>query len=340
MVERMPQGDRAPHFVFVIDNEFPHYTLVLLTEPLRIANQNAGQTLFTWQVASETTAAHRAGSGAWLPVDTDLEAVEHADVVILLGGNLPFQQVTKKVISHLNRFARRGAVIGATNTGTIVLAAAGLLRDRRVTIHWESIPTLAEHFPDLDVVECLFVRDRDRITCGGGVAALDMILSLIDDYRGAPMANEVARALVHSRREGDSRQRPIDQAEAERSIATRMMRLMENNVETPLDAKSLAQQLGCSRRTMERASRVILGDSPISVYIKIRLQVARNLLFYDQIPIGEVALICGFSSLSEFSRSFRTYFQKSPRAFRSEFRSRQIQSIRPELVRLRLNSRQ
>ncbi|MFO1150407.1 MAG: GlxA family transcriptional regulator [Alsobacter sp.] len=325
----------TPHFLFIIEKEFPLYTLVLLTEALRIANQNSGRSLFTWQVASESRSHYRAGSGAWLPVDSDLEGAEHADVVVVLGGNLPFQQVTKKIVSQLQRFARHGALIGATNTGTIILAAAGLLQDRRVTIHWESIPALLEHYPDTEVVECLFLRDRDRVTCAGGIAALDMILELISDFHGPAMANEVANALVHSRRRGDDRQRPVETlSDADKSLALQMIKVMENNIENPLDSIALAAHLGCSRRTMERAAKLYLHDSPMRLYLKIRLQVARNLLFYDQTAIGEISLICGFSSVSEFSRAFKSCFQKSPREFRSEVRLRQQPSLRPELARL------
>jgi transcriptional regulator GlxA family with amidase domain len=333
---RNPAGATAtPHFVFVIGNEFPLYTLVLLMEPLRITNQNAGQTLFTWQVVAENDGECRAGNGSWWPVDCRIDKVDHADVMIVLGGNLPFRQVTRKLVAQLHRFARRGAIIGSTNTGTIVLAAAGLLESRQATIHWESIPAFVERFPDITIVECLYVRDRDRITCSGGIAALDMMLDLIGEFKGRPMANEVANALIHIKRASQDRQRPAEASlELEHTLAADMVRLMESNIEHPLDSGELAHHLNCSRRTMERASRLVLQDSPMRVYLKIRLQVARNLLFYDQTPIGEIALICGFSTTSEFSRTFKACYSKTPREFREEFRRRQGTRIRPELSRL------
>lgn len=336
---RSRSPDKTHDFVFVVANEFPIYTLVLLTEPLRIANQNTGKTLFTWRIAAETRSDRRAGSGAWMPVDCDIDSVDHADAVIVLGGNLPLQQITRKTIVHLQRLAGRGCIIGATNTGTIILAAAGLLHDRRATIHWESAPTLLERYPDVDLVESLYVVDRDRVTCAGGVAALDMILEMIAVFRGQSLADEVAIALIHTRRRGDIQQRPADQYDpSDRSLAARMIALMENNIETPLDSLGLADQLGCSRRTMERASRRVLKDPPMRVYMKVRLQIARSLLFYDETPVGEIALICGFSSLSEFSRVFRAYFDRSPSQYREELRSKQVQALRPDIRRLRPGS--
>ncbi len=61
-------------------------------------------------------------------------------------------------------------------TGAHVLAQAGLLDGYRCTIHWENLPAFAERFPNLEVSNELFEIDRNRFTCSGGTAALDMML--------------------------------------------------------------------------------------------------------------------------------------------------------------------
>src|SRR3546814_2150015 len=74
---------------------------------------------------------------------------------------------------------RAGADIGALCTGSHVLAHAGLLDGHRCTIHWGNLASFAEEFPEIEVTAELFEIDRNRFTCAGGTAALDMVLNLI-----------------------------------------------------------------------------------------------------------------------------------------------------------------
>jgi AraC family carnitine catabolism transcriptional activator len=106
---------------------------------------------------------------------------------------------------------------------------------------------------------------------------------------------------------------------------------MEENLETPLSAQDLARHAGVSVRALGRILRDRLGESPMRYYLKVRLQAARNALFYSDIPIQDIAASCGFSSPAVFSRTFRTQFGVSPRRFRQQFTSEQLRRFRPEL---------
>src|SRR5690606_1750211 len=97
------------------------------------------------------------------------------------------------------RMDRQGAVIGALCTPTHILARAGLLDGYRCTIHWENIAALVEDFPELDVTSELFEVDRNRFTCAGGTAALDMMLNLIALQHGHELAAAVSDQFMHER---------------------------------------------------------------------------------------------------------------------------------------------
>jgi AraC family carnitine catabolism transcriptional activator len=106
---------------------------------------------------------------------------------------------------------------------------------------------------------------------------------------------------------------------------------MEENLKTPLPAPELARRAGISVRALGRVLRDRVGESPMRYYLKVRLQAARNALFYSDIPIQDVASSCGFSSPEVLSRSFRTHFGLSPREFRQQVASEQLRRFRPEL---------
>jgi AraC family carnitine catabolism transcriptional activator len=163
-----------------------------------------------------------------------------------------------------------------------------------------------------------------------------MMLDLIERLRGAELAGEVANALVHTPRETTHTQRidddPIETPK--KSLARRLVGLMESNLDFPLAPREIAGQMGVSIRTLERHCFQHFKQTPARLYLRIRLQAARNLLFYQDTEIKDIALACGFSYPSVFSRAFATQFGYSPRAFRETLRVSQGQTVRPEIVRL------
>ena len=167
------------------------------------------------------------------------------------------------------------------------------------------------------------------------MATLDLVLELISRSVGSVLATEVANALVHTPRPAEAPQRVDATLEpARRSLTDRMLALMEGNLDFPLGLEEIAARLGVTARTVTRECRRRFDDSPIRLYLRIRLQAARNLLFYEEFPIKTVATACGFSYPPVFSRSFRARFGETPSEFRASLRARQSEVQRPELRRI------
>ena len=143
-----------------------------------------------------------------IQTNTCIEALQECCIVFVCAGVRVRENTNKAILNLIRRLDRNGSVIGAICTGTYVMAAAGLLEDRRCTIHWEHIDGLSEEFPNLDITNDLFEIDGNRVTCSGGTASLDMILNLITQTHGAALAAEISDQLIHDRiREPSDRQR-------------------------------------------------------------------------------------------------------------------------------------
>ncbi len=325
-------------FNFIMQSEFPVNALVLASEALRIANQNTGRQLFDWSFVSEDGQPVRASNGMWLGADCATTRMPPADVYLFFAGNLPTQCNSRQLLAPLRQAAREGAIVGGVDTGAFALVEAGLAgqRDsRNVILHWEAVSSFLEQFPDASANNQIFAIERGRAFCAGGIATLDMVLELVARFRGQTLANEIANALVHTRREMTTPQRS-DSRFGKRSVSplSRMIELMECNIEECLTLPELSRRLGVSDRTLSRICHRAFAQSPMKLYRNIRLRSARNLLFYSELSIREIGLACGFSHPSVFSRVFRKQFGKSPRAFRSEFRDIQNLNLRPELHRM------
>jgi transcriptional regulator GlxA family with amidase domain len=220
-----------------------------------------------------------------------------------------------QLYARLRRLASHGTAIGAVCTGTYVLARAGLLDGYRCTIHWENLAGFAEEFPDIEVIPELYEIDRNRFTCAGGTAAIDMMLSLIALRLGYDVAAGVADQLMHHRiRSGYEGQRMELRARLNISHPKLLEAIsaMENSLESPVGCAELADSVCLSPRQLERLFRKHLNESPTRYYLGLRLDRARYLLLQTSLSILNVALACGFVSASHFSKCYREYFGWAP----------------------------
>ena len=333
-----PAAAPRPRFNLILQPEFPLNALILASDALRIANQTSGRDLFRWTFVSENGAAVRASNGMWFSVDCAIDAMPPAEVYLLFEGNLPTQRNSPGLLGHLRAAARFGAVVGGVDTAAFALAQAGIVAgddNAELVLHWEAVPTFKERFPQAVLKEQIYLIGPNRVHCAGGVATLDMMLDLIARFDGQALANEVANALVHTRRESTTRQRGDGLPDAaESSLSHRIVAVMESNLDFPLGLEELAQALGVSQRTLSRVCKRTFGESPMRFYLHIRLQAARNFLFYEEFSIKDVAIACGFSYPAVFSRVFKAEFGQTPRDFRARLRESQNLAIRPEMRRL------
>ena len=327
---------RKPVFAFVLQPEFPMNAFILATEALRIANQNSGRDLFEWTLVSETGESVRASNGMWVIAQHGLADFPRSDFLILLEGNLPTQNISPAMLAALRSAYRHGSMIVGVDTGSFAIAAAGLVGSRELVVHWEAASSYLEHHPEAVIRNQLYLIDRQLAFCAGGVAVLDLMLDLIGGLRGTVLAREVANALIHTPRDGTHVQRTDDEMadEAQPPLSRRIVALMEGNLDFPLASRALARQLGISVRTLERYCLRQFNQTPTQLYLRVRLQAARNLLFYEEREIKDIAVACGFSYPSVFTRTFTAQFGQSPRAFRRSFRDRQGNIVRPEIVRM------
>lgn len=297
----------------------PNFSMIAFTaavEPLRLANRAAGQDLYGWHIFSVDGQPVSASNGIVLNAEGNLEKANDFPIVVVCSG-IDVQKFTHKgALSWLRKMARKGADVGALCTGSQILARAGLLDGYRCTIHWENLASFAEDFPDIDVTAELFEIDRNRFTCAGGTAAIDMMLNVIARQHGHELAAAVADQFMHERiRDQHDHQRTSLPARlgVRHPKLLSVIAVMEKNLEEPLSRIDLARDAGLSTRQLERLFRKYLNRSPARYYLELRLDKARLLLVQTNMSIIDVALACGFVSASHFSKCYRDFFGRTPR---------------------------
>ena len=299
--------------------DFSMMAFTSLVEPMRIANRSSGKVLYRWHVLSQDGEPVEASNGLRVLADGTYRSADRLSATIVCAGERVPRYDHRELIAVLRRMSLFGSAIGAACTGTYVLAKAGLINEHRATIHWEDYPSLMSDFPELDISQQLFEIDRNRFTCAGGTAAIDMMLALIARDHGVELAAQVTDILVHHRmRESSERQRMDLRSRlgvAHPKLLS-VVKRMEETVDSPISCAELARQEGISTRQLERLFSKYLGHSPTRHYLAVRLERARFLLLQTSMPILSVAMACGFVSASHFSKSYHEFFRRTPSAER------------------------
>jgi transcriptional regulator GlxA family with amidase domain len=307
--------DSVHTFGFLMVPDFSMIAFTSALEALRLANRCSGRTLYGWRVFSPDGNPVKASNGVAIAVDGSYADVGPMPAVVVCAGVDVHRFDHRELIAKLRTLAFYGVSIGAVCTGTWILAKAGLLSGRKCTIHWENHDSFKEEFSDIDVTQELFEIDRNRFTCAGGTAAIDMMLSMIAKQKGPDIAAQVTDQLIHHRiRDAHERQRM--ELRARLGVAhpklLAVVSEMEKSLEVPLSCSELAEQVGLSTRQLERLFRKYIGEAPTKYYLSLRLNRARFLLRQTSMPILTIGLACGFVSASHFSKCYSEHFGRTP----------------------------
>lgn len=327
--------DRTSRIAFYLTPQFSFMPFASAVEPLRMANQLSGKTLYEWTLVSSDGSPVCASNGIELSVAHGVESRVRYDAVFVCAGLNVHALKDEVAEAWLRSLLPTNTILGAICTGTYVLARADVLDGYRCTIHWENLASAREEFPSLVISPELFEIDRDRYTCAGGTAPMDMMLCEIRERLGANLANQIAEQFICERiRDQNDRQRvPLTQRiGASQPKLAEAVSLMEANIEEPMTLDELSHHVGLSRRQLERLFQRYLHCVPTRYYLELRLGRARQLLLQTSMPIVDIALACGFISAPHFSKCYRDNFSLPPRDERRRAAGLLVDPVKPRLA--------
>lgn len=231
------------------------------------------------------------------------------DALFVIAGPDPDQALHPALYPWLRRLSRSGALLGAVDTGAVLLAEAGLAEGRRVAVAAAYAPLFRDRYPGVAAVSDGIVFDDNLLTCSGGLSVAEMMTDYVASTAGPGLARRVAAALHW--------QRPRDASEdAGAALARRGAALMHRNLVRPLSLAQLAAALDSTPRTLARRFMAAYGETPMAHYRRLRLDRARDLLQRGGLSVAQAAAACGFPSPANFATAFRREFGAAPRDYR------------------------
>ncbi|WP_328607601.1 helix-turn-helix domain-containing protein [Amycolatopsis sp. NBC_00345] len=230
------------------------------------------------------------------------------------------------VLEVLRDARARGAWVAGFCAGVFSLGYAGLLDDRRCTVHWVYEQEFRRRFPTAVVdPQALYVDDGGILTSAGTVAAVDLCLHLVRRLRGVAAATTLARRMVAAphRAGGQAQfvQAPVPATAApDDAVVAEALEWVERRLDQPFTVAELARRSGLGERTFLRRFSAATGTTPHRWLTERRLDRAQALLEQGRLSVEDIATACGYASAAALRHQFSRLRATTPSAYRAAFR--------------------
>jgi transcriptional regulator GlxA family with amidase domain len=131
-----------------------------------------------------------------LLADASLADVPHPDIVLVPGGPAQADLMQDGPLHEWLRAAHETSTwTTSVCTGSLILAAAGVLEGRRATTHWQALEELRRL--GVEAVEERVVFDGKLVTAAGVSAGIDMALALVARIAGEQVAQAIQLGIEY-----------------------------------------------------------------------------------------------------------------------------------------------
>ena len=310
-------GSKPLHVGLLLLDESNTLSLAAAVDPMRACNRRADRRLFSWQFLSQAGQPVHLTSG--MTVQTEELRGFAGDLLILVAGFRLEAQCTPPLIAALRRYVADGCQLWGVDGGSWIMAQAGLLDGHRATCHWEDAEAFSRRFPSVNLVPDRYAISAPFATTGGASPCIDLMLHLITSRHGRALSERVASAFIYDPlHTGDAPQQMIatTRISSKHPRIARVLKQMENLIDSPPTIAALARANGISTRKLELEFKAATGRAPGRYFLELRLSEARRRAIDSAQSVQEIALACGFTSQASLARAFRQAFGQSISALR------------------------
>lgn len=213
-----------------------------------------------------------------------------------------------RVPAWLHAVHAGGGTVASCCTGSLLLAAAGLLDGQLATTHWRAEPAFRALFPQVELRIDRLIVDNGRVLTGGGAQSFSTtVLELVRRHLGEEVARGTARLmLAEGRSEGQNafRQWLPPREHGDAAIA-RAQDWLERHYTEPFDLARLADTLHLTPRTLMRRFKQATGLPPLQYQQCVRVEIAKQKLESGDEHVNQIVWQVGYEDVSSFQRLFK-----------------------------------
>ena len=294
-----------------------------------LVGDTGGRALIKPRIVSLTREPFRCGNGIPVQPDLSLADAPTADILVLpelwLAPDDPMSDRYAQLKEWVRAHYRSGTAIYSACSGSILLAATGLLRGREATSHWGYADLFRRSFPETTFrpePNLVFADAAGRIVTAGGTTSWhDLAIHIITRHCSPGEALRIAKVyLLKWHGEGQlpyaslvRRQPHADSAvrRAEEWLATHFLE--------PTALAGAVAASGVPERSFKRRFKAATGNTLIGHIQNLRIEEAKRLLETTGLPADDIAARAGYENLTFFRRLFRRSTGMTPGEYRKMF---------------------
>jgi transcriptional regulator GlxA family with amidase domain len=214
----------------------------------------------------------------------------------------------------------KGVNVATICSGSLILAAMGLLNGKKCTSHWKCIDYFRKQYPSVLVQsERLYVQDGAIYTSAGMTSGIDMALSLLENQHGPMLPARVAREMVvYLRRNNVDSQESIylDYRTHFNPAIHKVQDYIISNPGKNPSLEELASVGNISVRNLTRVFKKATGHTIIEFKNSVKMALAQTLVYNAEYTTEKIASLCGFESVRHFRRIWNTRVGNTVKNFR------------------------
>ncbi len=236
---------------------------------------------------------------------------------------LPVLRAMSDTLQLLRDAHQRGTTLCASCSGTLLVAAAGLLDQQKATTSWWLAPVFQREFPNVDVDARAMLTTAHRvITAGASLAMFDLVLHIIEAHLGAAFASRCARILLVDQQRQS--QAPYVQDalmfKPRSSFADKIDSYLRTHLTNPqLNIDQIAEHCTMSTRSLIRHFQATFNKSPQAYVQQLRVERAKTLLANSHLGLAEIVDQIGYADVASFRKLFRRLTDLTPAGYRQKF---------------------
>ncbi|RJG09050.1 helix-turn-helix domain-containing protein [Pseudomonas cavernicola] len=278
----------------------------------------------TWTILGQEAGQVESSSGAAVRVEVTPANIRFRDYdyLVLFGGRSA--SATEALAPTYRRLLRDAAAQGVKlvtiDNACFLLAACGLLAGHKVAVHWRHEQEFRASYPRIPVVsEQLYCIDGNRISCAGGLAAIDLVVELLARGCGRTRALKgLADMLVDETRSSQHQLKSREATGSGMGPVDRAIALMRLWMASDRSIEQLAAGVDISRRQLDRRFRASHGVTASAYWAEMRLRHVQWRLLNSSHSLALIADEIGVTDTSYLAKIVRKRFGVTPAALRKE----------------------
>lgn len=289
-----------------------------------------GRTLIRPRIVCQSRAPFTCGNDIPVIPHMTIQEAGEAEIVILPELWLAPDDDMRDRYDEVKEWVRQrflaGSAIFSACSGSVLLAATGLLKGREATSHWGYADLFRRHYPDVKFrpKPNLVVSDPTGriVTAGGTTSWHDLAIHIISRYCGPGEALRIAKIyLLKWHGEGQLPYASLIRRQSHAdAVVRRVEKWLEEHFTDPNAVTAAVRAAAIPERSLKRRFRTATGHSLIEHVQNLRVEQAKRLLEEGGIAVDEVAAEVGYENAAFFRRLFKRSTGLNPGDYRRMFR--------------------